>query len=148
ENNRPGGSESMRMRLLFPVLIGLAAGCAAPPASFDRVESSVAERTGKKVLWARGALDNTEVEQSIRALLGRRLTADSAVQIAFLNNRDLQAEFEEIGIAQGEWIEAGLLSNPSFSASARFPDRSPSGTNVEYSVAQNFLELVLIPLRK
>ena len=138
----------MRMRLMFAVLIGLGAGCAAPPASFDRVESSVAERTGKKVLWARGASDNTQVEQSIRALLGRRLTADSAVQIAFLNNRDLQAEFEEIGIAQGEWIEAGLLSNPSFSASARFPDRSPSGTNVEYSVAQNFLELVLIPLRK
>lgn len=138
----------MRMRLMVPVVIGLVAGCAAPPASFDRVESSVAERTGKKVLWARGASDNTQVEQSIRALLGRKLTADSAVQIAFLNNRDLQAEFEEIGIAQGEWIEAGLLSNPRFSASARFPDRSPSGTNVEYSVAQNFLELVLIPLRK
>jgi cobalt-zinc-cadmium efflux system outer membrane protein len=45
-------------------------------------------------------------------------------------------------------IEAGLLSNPNFAASFRFPNRPPSGTNIEYSIAQNFLELIMIPLRK
>ncbi len=78
----------------------------------------------------------------------RELTADRAVQIALLNNRELQARFEEIGIAQADVIEAGLLSNPSFAASFRFPNRPPSGTNIEYSIAQNFLELIMLPLRK
>lgn len=130
-------------------LLGLLApGCAAPPASFDRVQSTVAERTGQRVHWSRGEPDDAQVERNVQALLRRKLTAESAVQIALLNNRDLQARFEEIGIAQADLIEAGLLSNPNFAASFRFPDRPPSGTNIEYSIAQNFLQILMIPLRK
>jgi cobalt-zinc-cadmium efflux system outer membrane protein len=76
------------------------------------------------------------------------LTADRAVQVALLNNRELQARFDEIGIAQADVIQAGLITNPNFSASFRFPNRAPSGTNIEYSVAQNFLELILLPMHK
>jgi cobalt-zinc-cadmium efflux system outer membrane protein len=126
----------------------LFAGCAAPPASFEPVESAVGRRIGREVRWMRGGPEDVQARQIVESLLRQKLTAESAVQIALLNNRDLQGEFEEIGIAQGEWIEAGSLSNPSFAASVRFPDRPPSGTNVEYSVAQNFLQLILIPLRK
>jgi cobalt-zinc-cadmium efflux system outer membrane protein len=32
--------------------------------------------------------------------------------------------------------------------SARFPDRPPSGTNLEFSIVQDFLDVFLIPLRK
>ncbi|HEX4665848.1 MAG TPA: TolC family protein [Chthoniobacterales bacterium] len=110
--------------------------------------ATVTERTGQRVHWTRGGPDDAQVGQSVQALLRRKLTAESAVQIALLNNRDLQARFEEIGIAQADLIEAGLLSNPNFAASFRFPDRPPSGTNIEYSVAQNFLQILMIPLRK
>ncbi len=141
-------SQAVTKRLLLPAsLLGLAS-CAAPPASFDRVQSTVAERTRQKVQWNRSGAEDAQIEQAVRSLLRHQLTAETAVQIALLNNRDLQARFEEIGIAQADLIEAGLLSNPNFSASFRFPDRPPSGTNIEYSVAQNFLELLLIPLRK
>src|SRR6476661_59974 len=74
--------------------------CAAPPASFDRVQTKVLERTGHRVHWNRDSSEGAQIEQEVRMLLGRPLTADRAVQIALLNNRDLQARFEEIGIAQ------------------------------------------------
>jgi cobalt-zinc-cadmium efflux system outer membrane protein len=138
----------MKARLLLPALASLVTGCTTPSASLDRVESTVAERTGKRLHWNRGGLEDPQIEQSVRALLQHDLTADRAVQVALLNNRELQARFEEIGIAQADVIEAGLLSNPSFAASFRFPNRPPSGTNIEYSLAQNFLELIMIPLRK
>lgn len=138
----------MKARLLLPALASLATGCTTPSASLDRVESTVAERTGKRLHWNSGGPEDAQIEQGVRALLQRELTADRAVQVALLNNRDLQARFEEIGIAQADVIEAGLLSNPSFAASFRFPNRPPSGTNIEYSIAQNFLELIMIPLRK
>lgn len=137
---------SWRPFLLMVVII--APGCTTPKASFDRVQGAVAERTGKRVEWNHGGAEDSQIQQSVQNLLQQKLTAERAVQIALLNNRDLQARFEEIGIAQADLIEAGLLSNPNFSASFRFPNRPPSGTNIEYSIAQDFLDLLLLPLRK
>ncbi len=53
-----------------------------------------------------------------------------------------------MGISYADYVEASLPTNPSFSASFRFPDRPPSATNIEYSVAQNIVSLLLIPLNK
>jgi cobalt-zinc-cadmium efflux system outer membrane protein len=145
---RTGRGETMKRQLILWLLASLAAGCAAPKASLDRLQATVGERTGKRVHWNRGGPEDAQIEQGVQTLLRRPLTAERAVQVALLNNRELQARFEEIGIAQAELIEAGLLSNPNFSASFRFPDRSPSGTNIEYSIAQNFLDLLVMPLRK
>src|SRR5207248_9126501 len=64
------------------------------------------------------------------------------------NNRELQATFVEIGIAEADLIEAGLLKNPIFAGDARFPNRSPSGTDIEMSIAQEFFDLLVIQLRK
>ena len=138
----------MKARLILPAIALFASGCATPKASLDRVQATVAERTGKRVHWNRGGGEDAEIEQAVQRLLRHELTAERAVQIAFLNNRDLQARFEEIGIAQADLVQAGLLSNPSLAASFRFPNRPPSGTNIEYSVAQNLLELLVLPLRK
>lgn len=138
----------MNWRLLVSAMALLAGGCATPKLSLDRVQETVAERTGKRVHWNRGGAEDAQIQQSVQALLAQKLTAERAVQIALLNNRELQARFEEIGIAQADLIEAGLLKNPSFAASFRFPNTSPSGTNIEYSIAQDFLDLLLVPLRK
>lgn len=138
----------MKLRSILPSLALVAAGCASPTASLDRVQETVAERTGKQVHWNRDGAEDAQLQKGVETLLKHKLTAESAVQVALLNNRELQARFEEIGIAQADLIEAGLLSNPNFAASFRFPNRPPSGTNIEYSIAQDFLDLLLIPLRK
>ena len=116
--------------------------------STDDLQSTIQQRTGKQVEWQKDVEASNQIREAIRALLRRTLTADAAVQVALLNNRELQATFEEIGIAQGELVEAGLLKNPIFAGNARFPDRSPSGTNIEMSIAQEFFDLLVIPLRK
>jgi cobalt-zinc-cadmium efflux system outer membrane protein len=142
----------IRRRRIAAAAVGAVAialpGCAAPDASVDRVQSTVSERTGQRLHWDRGGPEDAQIEQGVHDLLRRPLTAERAVQVALLSNRELQARFEEIGIAQADLIQAGLLSNPNFATSIRLPDRSPSGTNVEYSIAQNFLDLLVMPLRK
>ncbi len=81
-------------------------------------------------------------------MLSRPLNADTAAQVALLNNRHLQSKLEGFGISYADYIAASLPENPKFSASFRFPDRPPSATNIEYSVAQNIVSLLLLPLKK
>ena len=135
-------------KMILPAVALLTTACATPQASLDRVQATVAERTGKHIHWNQGGVEDAQIEQGVQTLLRRELTAERAVQAALLNNRELQARFEEIGIAQADVIQAGLISNPNFAGSFRFPDRPPSGTNIEYSIAQNFLDLLVLPLRK
>src|SRR5439155_2740135 len=80
--------------------------------------------------------------------LPAELTADAAVQFALVNNPALQATLEEIGISQAELAQATRLKNPQFAASWRFPDHPPLAANTEYSIAQDFLDLIILPLRK
>ena len=88
------------------------------------------------------------MQAAVDKLLARPLTVDSAVQIALLNNRSLQAVFEDLAISQADLVQAGLLHNPVFAASFRLPDRPPNGTDTELSVEQDFLDLMVMPLRR
>src|SRR5438045_1448774 len=89
-------------------------GCATVPrdAGFGDVEQLVAERTALRVQWNRGTAADRAVEEMIRQSIASELTIDQAVQIALLNNRNLQATYEELGIAQADLVQAGLLQNP------------------------------------
>ncbi len=86
-------------------------------------------------------------KQAVSRLIGKRLTADSAARVAVLNNRKLQATFENVGIAQADLIEAGLLENPTLFGSARFPSGG-GGSKLETSLSQSFLDVLMMPLRK
>ena len=48
-------------------------------------------------------------------LLGSTLSADGAVRVALLNNKGLQASYNELGIAEAAMVEASLPPNPTFS---------------------------------
>jgi cobalt-zinc-cadmium efflux system outer membrane protein len=90
---------------------------------------------------------SAEAKQAVHRLIAKRLTAGSAARVALLNNRKLQATFENAGIAQADLIEAGLLENPTLFGSTRFPSGG-GGTNIETSLSQNFLDVLMMPLRK
>jgi len=137
----------MSLRLLTRFFV-IAALATTPIYGQAELEQTIRERTGKQIEWRKDAAADDQVARHIHALVHRPLTTDSAVQVALLNNRELQAMFEEIGIANANLIEAGLLKNPTFAVSARFPDRPPSATNVEMSIAEDFFDVLLIPLRK
>ena len=138
----------MKGRFYLALILPLLSHAATQGQSSDDLQSTIRQRTGKQVEWQKDIAANDQVKDAIRVLLRRTLTADAAVQISLLNNRELQATFEEIGIANADLIEAGLLKNPVFAGNARFPDRAPSVTNVEMSIAHDFFDVLFIPLRK
>ena len=144
-----------RLIALFITLmcIGVLTGCASVPkeAGFPDVQKLIEQRMGSWVHWNQGIPEDAVVSDAVRSMLQQELTLDEAVQIALLNNRSLQAVYEELGIAQADVVQAGLLRNPIFGASFRFPDKAAGGhrsTNTEFSVVQDFLDLLVLPLRK
>ena len=138
------------MNIIKPVAV-LVIACALPAAAKDKpfapVEQTVKERTKRTVRWEQDMAAREESLAQARALLRKPLTLTTAVQVALLNNRDLQASIEEIGLSYADVREARMLANPEFDFTAKFPDRAPSGTKLEWGVAQNFLNLLMIPLR-
>ncbi len=133
--------------------IGVFSGCASVPkdAGFSDVQNIIEQRIGRRVHWNQGTSEDAAVVDAVRSMLQQELTIDEAVQIALLNNRSLLATYEELGIAQADLVQAGLLRNPLFGASFRFPDKTVGGhrsTNTEFSVVQDFLDLLVRPLRK
>jgi outer membrane protein TolC len=110
----------LRWRLLLPLIgAALLGGCAnfSADGGFAAVEQTAKDRLGKEVLWARSLADQERIDQRVGELLAAPLTADSAVQVALLNNRGLQASFQALRITEADVVQAGRLPNPGFSFS-------------------------------
>ena len=90
---------------VLPLLVVLT-GCATfdQRAGFSDVSTMVEARSGKRVVWNLGTELDEQTAQEVRALLRDTLTADGAVQVALLNNRDLQALYAELGVAQADLV--------------------------------------------
>jgi cobalt-zinc-cadmium efflux system outer membrane protein len=131
------------------LLVLLVSGCARLPrdAGFSDVEQLVAGRTRETLHWRGFTIEEEALEATVRELLKEEFTVHQAVRIALLNNASLQATLEELGISRAELVQAGLLRNPLLSASLRFPDRG-SGTNLQISLVQEFLNVLSLPLRR
>lgn len=136
-----------QLLLTSSILILNLTGCNKIPYMDDGSVSSIIEtRIDKEVAWNR-TCDRDQVQYVLCEMIQNELTADSAIQIALLNNPKIQATFEELGIAQADLVEAGLLSNPSFEIEIRYPSVSWLKTNIEYLITSSLLDLFLIPLR-
>src|SRR3984957_14194092 len=116
--------------------------------TFQGVQRSLRERTGKAIHWEVDQAAREQARQDVHLLLRKPLTVESAVQIALFSNRSLQATFEEIGLSAAEVIEAATIPNPKIDLAIRFPDKPPSGTYVDYGAIIDFLNVIMIPLKK
>ncbi|HEX5606974.1 MAG TPA: TolC family protein [Candidatus Binatia bacterium] len=125
-------------------------GCAGLDlqSGFSDVSSNVQERLAVPIFWNNGTDLDCEASDRRRKLLSEKITADEAVQIALLNNRELQAVYSELGVAQADLVQAGLLSNPIFDAAIKFPTSGRNSPDLELGAAMNFLNIFYIPLRK
>ena len=135
--------------LLIGVVL-ITTGCAQVPkeAGFNEVKGLVEQRVDYRIHWNQETEADLEVERAIDELLKNELTPEAAVQIALLNNPNLQATYEDLGVTQADVVEAGLLENPVIFGQARFPNRSEESTNYEFGVTQNFLNILMQPARK
>jgi outer membrane protein TolC len=139
----------MRPRTFSAVLVllslALFAGCTSlpPDAGFAALQTSTQKRLGKDLVWQRSAADAQAVDTRVAQLLAAPLTADSAVQLALLNNRGLQARFQDLGITQAEVMQASQLPNPglSFGRTQKGDERE-----IERSLHINLARLIFLPL--
>jgi cobalt-zinc-cadmium efflux system outer membrane protein len=111
------------------------------------VRTAVEERSGKRVAWNLGTELDAEATADVQRLLTGTLTVDGAMQVALLNNRDLQALYAELGVAQADLVQAGLLANPVFDGAVFFPVAG-GPLKADLSVAMSFLDLFYRPLRR
>jgi outer membrane protein TolC len=138
-------SRAMRLPAIV-ALAALLAGCKT--FSSDGGMSAVANLagldSGKEVLRLRTDEDARHARDSVAELLRRPLTAESAVQVALLNNRGLQAAYNELGISEAALVGAYLPPNPTFSV-----ERLASSVEVEIGgrVVANILALLTLPAR-
>ena len=151
EYSAPGASRNgAARRSLFRVAaVGgalLLAGCKtlSPDGGIGLVAGVAGHELGKDIAVIRSAEDSAAVRERVRGLLGRSLTADAAVQIALLNNRGLQAAYNDLGIAEVTMVEASRPPNPTFSIERM---ASPAELEIERRIVANILALATLPVR-
>ncbi|MBI4525381.1 MAG: TolC family protein [Deltaproteobacteria bacterium] len=133
---------------LFALLV-FSSGCTSVVlnAGFDDISATVEERSGIKIFWNNGTELDKQAEEKVRSLLKGKLAVEQAVQVALLNNRKLQAAYSEMGVAQADLVQAGLLRNPVFHAAAFFLQKG-GRPELEFGADMNFLEVFYVPLRR
>ena len=130
--------------LALVALVGLG-GCAtlSRDGGFGPVAQTASDRLHKDLTWARSDADRDTIDQRVAELLAQPLSVEDAVQIALLNNRGLQASFDQLGISEADMVQAGRLPNPGF----RF-GRLSQGASIEIdrSIQFNLARLLTLPL--
>jgi outer membrane protein TolC len=134
----------MRLTAIAGTVV-LLAGCASfsPDGGFERVSQLTKERTGQVVAMQRTDQDRQAAQDRVAELLKEPLSAQSAVDVALLNNRGLQARLGELGIAEADAVRAGRLPNPVFG----FGRLAGGGTvEIDRSVLFDVLGLLTMPV--
>jgi outer membrane protein TolC len=85
-----------------------------------------------------------EARARTQRLLATPLSADAAVQIALLNNKGLQAAYNELGIAETALVEARLPPNPAFSVGRI---STSVELDIERRIVGDILALATLPAR-
>jgi outer membrane protein TolC len=139
-----------RPAVLLLSLASLLAGCASfsPDGGMDDVAQGVGRETGpdigKNVAKIASAEQAQQAKEQVANLLAGPLSADRAVQVAFLNNRDLQAAYNDLGISEADYVQASLLPNPGVS----LMDVAGTGVaNFELRLIGDILSLITLPRR-
>lgn len=121
------------------------AGCAAfsPDGGMGSVAELTKARTGHPVTAQHTPAEADTAQARVSELLRQPLSADSAVELALLNNRGLQASLGELGVAEADLVQAGRLRNPVLS----FGRMAAGGgvVEIERAIVFDLLGLLTMP---
>jgi outer membrane protein TolC len=107
--------------------------------------AAIADGTIRKDVVAIRSSDDAHIaDDSVKRLLRQTLSVESAVQVALLNNRGLQAAYNELALAETDLVQDSLPPNPTFSIS-----RISGGgaIEIERQVVGDILALATLPFR-
>lgn len=108
------------------------------------VTATVSQDLGKNAAALRTPDETAAARSTTARLLSKPLSADAAVQIALLNNRGLQAAYNELAIAEAQAVEGSLPPNPAISLSRI---AGSVEVEVERKIVANVLALATLPVR-
>lgn len=138
---------SSRLRILAAGVTLSVAGCATvdPRPDYEQAQQEIRATTGAEEVHDpdQPALTGPD----IATMLGDGLGLDEATRLALLNNRRLQAGFLGLGVARADYVQAGLLENPSLSLAFLFPE---AGGRVRWTadLVGSVTEIWQIPARQ
>ncbi|MGA8435275.1 MAG: TolC family protein [Methyloceanibacter sp.] len=116
----------------------------SPDGGMDTVAMVAGTGLNKDVIQVRSVEDAAAVRTRVTRLLHRPLSADAAVQIALLNNLDLQAAYNRLGIAEALAVKASRPPALSFAIS---DISTPVELDIERKVIGSLLSLLTMPAR-
>jgi outer membrane protein TolC len=124
----------------------LLSGCApfSPDGGMVKVANFADETIHKDVVSIRTEEDARRASAAVQRLLGRGLTVDTAVQVALLGNRGLQASYNELALAEADRVGESLPPNPTFSISRI---AGSGALEIERQVVGDILALATLPFR-
>ncbi|CAH0343554.1 MULTISPECIES: TolC family protein [Rhizobium/Agrobacterium group] len=100
----------------LPLVLG---GCvssaeySAATAGFSNVANKTAEATGKDTVWVQNRQDAQVVSGRVKTLLAKKtVDVETAVQVALLNNKGLQAAYADLGDSSADAWQSTMLVNP------------------------------------
>jgi len=106
------------------------------------VKALTAPHLKQEVVWPKNEGAKTIVAERVSELLQEPLNADSAVQVALLNNSGLQASLYALGVAEADVVQAGRLPNPKFSM---LYARHQGEYKIEQALTFNIFSLLAMP---
>src|SRR6516162_7461869 len=116
----------------------------SPDGGMELVASIAGSELNKDVAALRTPDEAEAAHVHVRALLRRTLMAEAAVQIALLNNRGLQAAYNELGIAEAVMVKASLPPSPTIAFSALW---TPVELDIERRIIADILALATLGAR-
>ena len=116
----------------------------SPDGGMETVAAVAGQELNKNVVKVRSAEDEGRAHDAVARLLGGPLTPDAAVQIALLNNLDLQAAYNRLGIAEAVAVQASRPPVPSVSISRISTSLE---LDIERQIMASLLSLVTLPAR-
>ncbi|EUB96787.1 outer membrane efflux protein [Rhizobium sp. CF080] len=110
------------LKLLSSLILPLvAAGCvttdySATDAGFANASLKGNEATGKQTVWVQNQKQAQTTRERVKALMARKtIDVETAVQVALLNNKGLQASYADLGDSAADAWQTQLSVFPTFS---------------------------------
>jgi outer membrane protein TolC len=133
-------------RIAVGVLPLVVSGCVSADGGFEskfgfsRVSAETGSVLRKETVWVQNARESEGIRTRVRSMVQRKtLSADTAVQVALLNNRGLQAAYADIGASTAEAWQESLFVNPSVSIGA---SQVTAARTIEGVVAANIVAFI------
>lgn len=111
-------SSSLSLAIWLPLLLG-ACATAVPDtfteskAGFANVSNLTSAAIGTRTAFAETQAENDALRKQVHGMVhGKTISADTAVQVALLNNKGLQASYANVGLSAAEAWQEATPENP------------------------------------